>query len=68
MGAPANVNWNYSVAEVPIQWRNCTASKVKPALDSLQMLGDLVKIRLSVGRQQDTLVQLEKLRSRSLNS
>lgn len=56
----------YSVAEVPIQWKNCAASKVNPALDSLQMLGDLVKIRLSVGRQQDGLIQLEKLRSGSL--
>lgn len=59
--------YGYRVAEVPIQWRNCTASKVNPALDSLQMLGDLLKIRLSVGRRQDTLVQLEKLRSGSLH-
>ncbi|GAW65254.1 glycosyl transferase [Geoanaerobacter pelophilus] len=58
--------YGYRVAEVPIQWRNCAASKVNPALDSLQMLGDLVKIRLSVGRQQDGLIPLEKLRSGSL--
>jgi len=36
----------YRVAEVPIKWKNSTASRVRPVLDSLQMLADLVKIRL----------------------
>jgi len=39
----------YKVAEVPIQWLNDPASKVNPIRDSLKMLVDLVKIRLSVG-------------------
>ena len=39
----------YRVAEVPIQWLNDPASKVNPIRDSLKMLVDLVKIRLSVG-------------------
>lgn len=37
----------YRIAEVPIKWTNCSGSKVRPVLDSLQMLADLVKIRLS---------------------
>ncbi len=40
----------YRVAEVPIQWLNDPASKVNPIRDSLKMLVDLVKIRLSVGK------------------
>lgn len=43
----------YRVAEVPIIWKNSTASKVRPVLDSLQMLVDLVKIRLAnIGHKQ----------------
>lgn len=42
----------YSVAEVPIKWSNSTSSKVHPLLDSLQMLGDLVKIRLDSADQR----------------
>lgn len=37
----------YRVAEVPVVWKNNAASKVNPALDSLQMMTDLVKIRLA---------------------
>lgn len=36
----------YRIAEVPIRWTDCTGSKVRPVLDSLQMLVDLVRIRL----------------------
>jgi dolichyl-phosphate beta-glucosyltransferase len=39
----------YRVAEVPIQWLNDPESKVNPLCDSLKMLIDLVRIRLSVG-------------------
>lgn len=39
----------YRVAEVPIKWFNDPASKVHPIRDSLKMLADLVRIRLSVG-------------------
>ena len=35
------------VAEVPIRWTDCTGSKVRPVHDSLQMLADLVRIRLA---------------------
>ena len=35
----------YHVAEVPIKWADCAGSRVRPILDSLQMLKDLVKIR-----------------------
>jgi dolichyl-phosphate beta-glucosyltransferase len=38
----------YRVAEVPVIWAHSTGSKVRPLLDSLQMLADLVKIRLTV--------------------
>ena len=37
----------FRVAEVPIRWTDCAGSKVRPVQDSLQMLGDLVRIRLS---------------------
>jgi len=36
----------FRVAEVPIKWADCTGSTVRPVLDSLQMLVDLVRIRL----------------------
>lgn len=39
----------YRVAEVPVKWINDPASKVHPIRDSLRMLVDLVKIRLTVG-------------------
>ena len=45
--------YGYRVAEVPIIWKNSTASKVRPVPDSLQMLVDLVKIRLAnIGQKQ----------------
>jgi len=58
----------YRIAEVPITWKNCTASKVNPVLDSLQMLADLVKIRIRIGqRQEKVLAPLESLDSESAN-
>jgi dolichyl-phosphate beta-glucosyltransferase len=58
----------YRVAEVPIGWKNSPASKVRPVLDSLQMLADLLKIRLTtVGRKQEPeLPPLESLDSKPL--
>lgn len=45
----------YRVAEVPIKWKNSTASKVRPVMDSLQMVADLVKIRVAtVGQKPAT--------------
>ncbi len=41
---------NYRVWEVPVRWINSPASKVHPVFDSLQMLFDLVKIRLRIGK------------------
>jgi dolichyl-phosphate beta-glucosyltransferase len=40
-------NRGYRVAEVPIKWSDCAGSKVRPVRDALQMLTDLVKIRMS---------------------
>ncbi len=58
----------YPVVEVPVRWRNCAASKVNPALDSLQMLTDLARIRLSTGRTPDkVLAGFEELGSESAN-
>ena len=37
----------FRVAEVPVKWTDCAGSTVRPVLDSLQMLADLVKIRLA---------------------
>jgi len=44
----------YRVAEVPIRWINAPGSKVHPVLDSLQMLKDLCRIRLSIGSVKKT--------------
>ena len=41
---------NYRVSEVPVRWINSPDSKVNPIFDSLQMLFDLVKIRLRIGK------------------
>jgi dolichyl-phosphate beta-glucosyltransferase len=38
------------IKEVPIRWINSPESKVDPLKDSLQMLGDLVRIRFAVGK------------------
>lgn len=58
----------YRIAEVPIRWENCPASKVNPAVDSLQMLGDLVRIRLASRHKQDkVLAPLKDLDSESAN-
>lgn len=54
----------YRIAEVPIRWKNDTASRVNPTLDSLQMLADLVKIRLGAGsRQEKALPMLDRAES-----
>jgi len=58
----------YRIAEVPITWENCADSKVNPLLDSLQMLADLVKIRMMIGQKgEKVLVPLESLDSESAN-
>lgn len=43
----------YRVIEVPVKWLNSPASKVHPVFDSLQMLFDLVKIRLRIGKEKN---------------
>jgi len=57
----------YRVAEVPIKWKDCTGSKVRPVLDSLLMLVDLVQIRLAAAsaKQSRELARLESLESKS---
>jgi dolichyl-phosphate beta-glucosyltransferase len=40
----------YSVLELPVKWINAPGSKVNPVFDSLQMLFDLVRIRLFAGK------------------
>jgi len=40
---------SYRILEVPIRWINSPESKVNPIRDSLQMLFDLLRIRLAVG-------------------
>ena len=39
----------YRIIEVPIKWINSPESKVNPIRDSLQMLFDLLRIRLKIG-------------------
>lgn len=40
----------YGIKEVPIRWINSPESRVDPVKDSLQMLADLVRIRIAVGK------------------
>jgi len=61
-------NHGYRVAEVPVKWTNSVDSRVRPVRDSLQMLADLVKIRLAFasakGRRESTpLESLEASKS-----
>jgi dolichyl-phosphate beta-glucosyltransferase len=43
---------SYRITEVPVRWVNSPASKVHPVFDSSQMLFDLVKIRLRIGKEK----------------
>jgi dolichyl-phosphate beta-glucosyltransferase len=43
----------HRVAEIPIVWINSPESRVNPVKDSLQMLGDLCRIRMRLGRYRD---------------
>jgi dolichyl-phosphate beta-glucosyltransferase len=45
----------YRIAEVPVSWRNSSASRVRPLVDSLQMLGDLVRIRIRAAERRPSL-------------
>ena len=45
----------YKIAEVPIRWRNAPGSKVNPVFDSLQMLKDICRIRLSLGNVKSSV-------------
>ena len=38
------------IVESPVRWINSPESKVNPVKDSLQMLGDLLKIRITIGK------------------
>ena len=38
------------IVEAPVRWINSPESKVNPVKDSLQMLGDLLKIRMTIGK------------------
>jgi len=38
------------IVEVPVKWINSPASKVNPIFDSMQMLFDLIKIRMRMGK------------------
>lgn len=38
------------IVEVPITWINSPESRVSPIRDSFQMLGDLLKIRITIGK------------------
>jgi dolichyl-phosphate beta-glucosyltransferase len=41
---------NYRIAQVPVRWENSPDSRVSPARHSLQMLRDLLLLRLSLAR------------------
>jgi dolichyl-phosphate beta-glucosyltransferase len=42
----------YRISEVPVKWINSPASKVHPIFDSMQMLFDLVKIRMRIEKEK----------------
>ena len=41
---------DYRISEMPVKWINSPDSKVNPIFDSLQMILDVVKIRLRLGK------------------
>ena len=40
------------IVETPVRWINSPESKVNPVKDSLQMFGDLLKIRMTIGKSR----------------
>lgn len=58
----------FRVAEVPIKWKNSSASKVRPVLDSLQMLADLVKIRMTMAARKQGAASAQLASLKSLDS
>ena len=40
------------IVEAPVRWINSPESKVNPVKDSLQMFGDLLKIRMTIGKSR----------------
>ena len=40
------------IVEAPVRWINSPESKVNPVKDSLQMFGDLLKIRMTIGKTE----------------
>ena len=42
----------YRISEMPVRWINSPESKVNPIFDSLQMLFDLIKIRMRMGKEK----------------
>jgi dolichyl-phosphate beta-glucosyltransferase len=54
----------YQVVEVPIRWTDCAGSKVRPLLDSLLMLADLMKIRLTCSSPGQRLAPPDRLGSK----
>ena len=41
------------IVETPVRWINSPESKVDPVKDSLQMFGDLLKIRMTIGKTKN---------------
>jgi dolichyl-phosphate beta-glucosyltransferase len=59
----------HRVAEVPVEWKNSAASTVRPVLDSLQMLADLIRIAISMASPLPgtDAAPIEELESESAN-
>lgn len=43
-------NWGLKIKEVPVEWHNCDSSKVHVIWSPIQMLWDLIKIRVNAFR------------------
>ena len=43
-------NWGLKIKEVPVEWHNCVSSKVHVVWSPLQMLWDLIRIRVNAFR------------------
>jgi dolichyl-phosphate beta-glucosyltransferase len=41
------------IVESPVRWINSPESKVNPVKDSLQMFGDLLRIRITIGKAKN---------------
>ena len=49
----------FRIAEIPVEWTHADGSKVRPGIDAMKMLGDLVRVRARWARAGRPLLALQ---------